>query len=78
MFVMGLAGFVEGAGAVQNATTVQAIWILFSIFPTAGVLISLPMLLKYRLKDKDVQIMARCNSGDLCRDEAQALFSHPY
>jgi hypothetical protein len=34
--------------------------------------------LAYKLNDRDVQIMARCNSGLITREEAQAQLSRTY
>ena len=34
--------------------------------------------LGYKLNDKDVQIMAKCNSGASTREEAEALLSRKY
>ena len=34
--------------------------------------------LGYKLNDKDVQIMAKCNSGAITREEADALLSRKY
>jgi hypothetical protein len=35
-------------------------------------------MLKYTLRDKDVQLMARVNSGEMKREEAEKLFSRKY
>jgi Na+/melibiose symporter-like transporter len=78
MFILGLAGFAGGAGAIQSGNTVRVIWMLFSLFPAAGIAVSLPVLLRYRLQDRDVQIMARRNSGEISREDAEKRFSHPY
>ena len=32
----------------------------------------------YKLNDKDVQIMAKCNSGEITREEAEKLLSRKY
>jgi Na+/melibiose symporter-like transporter len=74
MFILGFVGLVEGTNIVQNPATVEAIWILFSVFPAVGTLISIPIMLKYTLRDKDVQLMARVNSGEMKREEAEKLF----
>jgi probable glucitol transport protein GutA len=78
MFILGIFGFVEGAGAVQGPVTRQAIWVLLTLFPAVGILLSLPILTRYRLRDKDVQLMARVNSGEMPREEAEAAFSYRY
>jgi probable glucitol transport protein GutA len=75
MFILGFAGFAEGAGVVQSESTIKAIWLLFSAFPAIGAAISLPVMLRYTLRDKDVQLMASVNSGEMDRAEAERLFS---
>ena len=67
-------GFVEGENAVQPAGVADGVWGLFCLLPAAGFLIALLLLLKfYKLRTKDVQIMSRCNNGEITREEAQAL-----
>jgi Na+/melibiose symporter-like transporter len=76
MFILGLAGFVSGAGAVQPPGVISAIWILQSIVPVIGLLIAFFMLFfGYKLRDRDIQIMARVNQGELSREEADKLLS---
>jgi sugar (glycoside-pentoside-hexuronide) transporter len=76
MFVLGLAGFVSGAGAVQPPGVISATWILLSIVPVAGMLAAFFMLFfGYKLRDRDIQIMARANQGELSREEADKLLS---
>ena len=41
-------------------------------------IISTIFYLCYKLNDKDVQIMAKCNSGEISRAEAEALLSRKY
>jgi glycoside/pentoside/hexuronide:cation symporter, GPH family len=78
MFALSLFGFIEGAGAVQPATAVNGIWLLFSIFPAIGALLSIPIFLKYRLPEKDVQLMAQANQGEISREEAIQGLSRTY
>jgi sugar (glycoside-pentoside-hexuronide) transporter len=76
MFILGLSGFVSGAGAVQPPGAIRAIWLLFSIAPVSGLLIAFLMLLAgYKLRDRDIQLMARVNQGELNREEAEKLLS---
>lgn len=79
MLILGLAGFVEGAGAAQSALTVKAIWLMYTIAPAIGGSIAAFILaLFYRLPEKDVSVMIRVNKGELSRDEAARLLSQQY
>jgi probable glucitol transport protein GutA len=78
MFVMGAAGFIEGEGVSQSAGVLKAIWALVSLFPALGAALSLPFFLSYKLRDRDVQIMARVNTGELSRDAAMAALGDRY
>ena len=65
-------GFVEGENAIQPAGVADGIWGLFCLVPAAGFLIALLLLLKfYKLPAKHVQIMSRCNNGEITREEAE-------
>lgn len=72
MFILGAVGFAAGEGAVQPPSAISAIWVLFILSPVAGALASLPIFVKYKLRDKNVQIMAAANSGTITREEAEA------
>jgi probable glucitol transport protein GutA len=78
MFVMSVAGFKAGTGVVQSAATLDAIWFLVSLMPVIGAALSLIFFLRYDLRDKDVQLMARANGGEITKEEAESGFSHPY
>jgi Na+/melibiose symporter-like transporter len=78
MFVMGAAGFIEGEGASQSAGVLQVIWALLSLFPALGAALSLPFFLSYKLRDRDVQIMAKANIGEMSREEALTALGGRY
>lgn len=46
--------------------------------PVIGQVIGLPLLFKYKLKDKDVQIMADANSGKISHEDAEKMLSQKY
>ena len=72
-------GFVEGEGAVQPAGVADGVWALFCLFPAVGFAIALVILLAfYKLRTKDVQIMAAYNNGELSREAAEALLAEKY
>ena len=60
----------------QQAT--NGLWIVYALVPVIGMVISTFFYLGYKLNDKDVQIMAKFNSGEISREEAEALLSRKY
>ena len=72
-------GFVEGEGAIQPEGVADGVWALFCLFPAAGFAIALAvLLLGYKLRTKDVQIMAGYNNGELTKAEAEARLAEKY
>ena len=62
----------------QSPTTLNGLWIVYALVPVIGMVISTFFYLGYKLNDKDVQIMAKCNSGEITREEAEAQLSRKY
>ena len=71
-FCLGLIGYVKGEGAIQAAGFADKLWTAFAIIPTIGMIISAFILLGYKLRDKDVAVMAKYNAGEITREEADA------
>jgi Na+/melibiose symporter-like transporter len=65
-------------GIQQSATALNGLWIVYALVPVIGMIISTFFYLGYKLNDKDVQIMAKCNSGEISREEAETLLSRKY
>jgi sugar (glycoside-pentoside-hexuronide) transporter len=79
MIMLGLVGFVEGAGAVQSDATIGWMWILITVVPAIGAFITfIILLLGYKLRDKEIQIMSQANQGLISREEADRLMNHKY
>jgi sugar (glycoside-pentoside-hexuronide) transporter len=58
----------------QPISAVNGIWFMYSIFPAIGASISFVILLIfYKLRDKDIQIISDINSGKLERAEGEKL-----
>lgn len=89
--IVGLFGFISfdnaadfaalekiNAIAQQPASAFDGIWFAYNIFPIFGLAIACVIWHFYRLNDKDVQIMANCNRGEISRDEAEKLLSGKY
>ena len=72
-------GFVEGESAVQPEGVADGVWGLFCLFPAAGFALALALLLLfYKLRSADVQIMSRYNNGQLSKEEAEKLLAEKY
>lgn len=77
-FLLAMIGFVEGEGAVQPEGFAGRLWFLYALVPVLGALISVVILRMYKLRDKDVQVMAKCNAGEITREEAEAQLGGRY
>lgn len=51
---------------------------MVSIVPAIGAALSLIFFSQYKLRDKDVQIMARANSGEISQAEAEQQLGGRY
>jgi len=88
LFLLGLFGWItveaesfaelEALGITQSAAALNGLWIVYALVPVIGMIISTFFYLGYKLNDKDVQIMAKCNSGLITRAEAETLLSRRY
>lgn len=77
-FVLGILGFISGEGATQAVGFSDKLWTASCLVPTVGLIISLIVLHFYKLNDHDVQLMAKCNSGEMTREEAESQMYHKY
>lgn len=66
------------AGFRQPAQALNGLWIVYALVPVIGMLISTFFFMAYKLRDKDVQIMAKCNAGEITREQARAQLSREY
>ena len=88
LFLLGLFAFPEiktDSFAELAAMNIQltgaaesGLWIVYALVPVIGMIISTFFYLGYKLNDKDVQIMASCNAGQITREEAEAQLSRKY
>ncbi|MCL2865929.1 MAG: glycoside-pentoside-hexuronide (GPH):cation symporter [Lachnospiraceae bacterium] len=78
MLVIGAFGFVAGEGAVQPDSAVTGIWMSMTLFTSIGTLIAVILLLFYKLREKDIQVMAQYNNGEMSKDEAESLLAKRY
>ena len=62
----------------QSPAALNGLWIVYSLVPVIGMIISTFFYLSYHLNDRDVQIMAKCNAGEITREEAEKQLSRKY
>ncbi len=68
----------DGTAAVQSAEVAKQFWFYANWVPVLGAALCMPLLLAYKLRDKDVQIMADANEGRITREQAQSALSMQY
>jgi len=71
MLIIAGFGFIEGENAIQPDSVLTGLWMCLTIFPAIGALLSLILLRFYKLRDKDVQVMAKYNNGEISKEEAE-------
>ena len=88
LFVLGLFGWatieaasfaeLETMNITQSAAALNGLWITYALVPVVGGLLSLIPYFLYKLNDKDIQVMAKCNSGEISKEEAKTQLSRNY
>ena len=75
---LAIIGFVESEGAIQAPGFNSKLWMIYCLVPIAGNIIGLVILRNYKLRDKDVQIMAKANRNEIPREEAAKILEGRY
>ncbi len=88
LLVLGLFGWVSvnvdnfdelaASGVTQTPEALGALWFLYVLAPAIGWAIAWVIWKFYSLTDKDVQLMADCNTGKITRAEAEAGLSKKF
>lgn len=79
LFSLSAVGFVEGENAVQPAGVADGVWALFCLLPAAGFAIALVILLLfYKLRSDEVQVMSLYNNGEISKEEAENKLAEKY
>lgn len=71
-------GIEAGQAAYQTPSAIQGMWIVTSLVPAIGAILSVLVLSLYKLKDKDAELMAQCNAGTITREECEAQLSRKH
>ncbi len=88
LFILGLSGWVDVEAtdfadlAAQNIPQPQSaldcLWVIYTLIPAIGTILSVVVMIFYRLKDRDIELMALCNAGEISREECEAQLSRQY
>lgn len=88
LFILGMFGWVSIKASsfaeiaqmniAQPESAIRGLWFTYVLVPGIGVTLALIPLFFYKLRDKDVQIMAKCNSGELTKVQAESMLSRKY
>lgn len=62
----------------QTPEAIRGLWITYALIPVLGYILAMVLYAFYKLNDKDVQIMAKCNGGEISREEAEKQLSRKY
>ena len=68
----------KAMGVTQTPEALDAFWLIYALIPALGYLASYIVWRFYKLNDKDVQIMAKCNAGEITKEEALSQLSRKY
>ena len=88
MIVLGWFGWQEvtassfeelaASGITQTPEALKGLWLTYALVPVIGYVLSMAFYAFYRLNDKDVEIMAKANSGEITKEEAEQMLSRKY
>lgn len=88
LFILGFSGWIKieatdfadlaEQAVVQPQSALDMLWIIFTLIPAIGVILSVAVMAFYRLRDKDIELMAQCNGGEITREECEARLSRKY
>jgi sugar (glycoside-pentoside-hexuronide) transporter len=76
--LLAIVGYVEKEGMPQLPGFEQKLWTVYCLIPIIGSIIGIIILRAYKLRDADVQIMAKANRNEIGRDEAEKLLGGRY
>ena len=66
---------IQALNIVQPAQAIEGLWFTYTLVPAIGSALGIIPLLFYKLRDKDVKVMAQFNSGEITRQEAEHLLA---
>ena len=56
----------------------DVMWLIYALIPLIGTLLGVLVMGLYKLRDQDVALMAKCNAGEITREECEVHLSKKY
>ena len=88
LFILGLSDYIPvqaesfediaAAGIVQPQQAMDYLWVIYALIPLVGTVLGVAVMVFYRLPDRDVELMAKCNAGEISRKECEERLSRKY
>ena len=88
MLILGFCGWVNvnasdfadlaAQNVVQPAGAIDALWFIATMVPAIGALIGTGFIIFYRLEERDAALMAKCNAGEISKEECETQLSRKY
>lgn len=88
LFLLGLSGWIEieatdfadvaAQNVAQPESSLNMLWMLYALIPAIGTILGVIVMFLYRIKDEDVELMTKCNAGEITREECEAGLSKKY
>lgn len=88
LFLLGISGWVEieatdfadvaAQGIQQPESALNMLWIVYTLIPAIGTILGVLVMFLYRIKDKDIELITKCNAGEITREECEAQLSRKY
>ena len=88
LFLLGKAGWnnitatdfadIEAQGIAQPESALNMLWIVYALIPAIGTILGVLVMSLYKLRDNDIELMTKCNAGEITRRECEAQLSREY
>ena len=88
IFILGLSAWIPveaesfeelaQMNVVQPQSALNTLWSVYMLIPAIGTILGIVVMALYKLRDKDVKLMAKCNAGEITREECEAQLSRKY
>ena len=88
LFVLGLSDWIPveadsfeelaQLNVAQSQSALDTLWIVYMLIPAIGTILGVAVMSLYKLKDEDAALMAKCNAGEISREECEAALTRKY